>query len=188
MSSAVTHARPPAPTDVGHRLRRLRRRRGMTLAALAGLTGVSISYIAMVERGERTLTRLDWIIAMADALRVPVAELAPVPIPAHEDLRPSAPSPAPAFPARTEATMTLHARLAGELLTIIARGDTRAAGIWLRRTARDPAASPWLLLDLLAAHYARTPGYPATKAQRSVGRTGDAPLPGRTPSPPGSGR
>jgi transcriptional regulator with XRE-family HTH domain len=135
----------------------------MTLAALAGLTGVSISYIAMVERGERSLTRLDWIIAMAAALQVPVAELAPVPVPAHEDLRACAPSPAPAFPVRTEATMTRHARLAGELLALIGRGDSRAAGIWLRRTARDPDVSPWLLLDLLAAHYARMPAPRTTR-------------------------
>jgi hypothetical protein len=40
----------------------------------------------------------------------------------------------------------------------IARRDTRAAGMWLRRAARDPSVSPWLLLDLVAMHDAGMPG------------------------------
>ena len=39
-----------------------------------------------------------------------------------------------------------------------ARGDSRAAGIWLRRIARDPSVSPWLLLDQLTAPEIGLPG------------------------------
>jgi hypothetical protein len=31
----------------------------------------------------------------------------------------------------------------------VSRGDTYAAGAWLRRLARDPNVHPWLLLDQL---------------------------------------
>jgi transcriptional regulator with XRE-family HTH domain len=159
MTSGTTRALAPGGADGYHPRRRLRRRRGMTQAALAQLIGVSFSYISMVERRERSLTRLDHITAIAEILRVSPAELAPVPVSAIPDLRAAARSPAPAFPPvrSSEVTMTRHARLVSEFLTLVGRGDTRAAGIWLRRTARDPAVSPWLLLDLLAAHLARKP-------------------------------
>ena len=59
---------------------------------------------------------------------------------------------------RDEFTVTRHARLARQFMTHVARGDTYQAGVWLRRTARDPSVSPWLLLDLAAAHDAGVPG------------------------------
>ena len=54
--------------------------------------------------------------------------------------------------------MARHVRLAGEFTAHVARGDSYAAGRWLRRTARDPSVSPWLLLDLVAIHDAGVPG------------------------------
>lgn len=179
-SVAAQPALPAAASDANHPLRRLRRRRGMTQGALAGLTGLSTSYISMIERGERTLTRLNDIIAIAAALRVSPAELAPAAVAAHPDLRAAAAPPAASVvPAiRDEVTMTRHARLLREFLAYIALGDTLAAGMWLRRTARDPAVSPWLLLDLVAAHYARMP-------DRRLHQAGDHPrTPGRSHSMP----
>jgi len=137
-----------------HPLRRLRRRRGLTQVELAGLAGLSYSYISMIETGQRTLTRLDYITAVAAALRVSPAELAPGTVPASA----GSGQPAPSFPAvRDEITVTRHARLAREFMAHVARGDTYAAGKWLRRAARDPSVSPWLLLDLVATHDAGTP-------------------------------
>jgi transcriptional regulator with XRE-family HTH domain len=60
---------------VGARLRTLRRWRGMTLAEVSGLAGVSLSYLAMVERGERMLDRRSYISAVAAALKVSETDL-----------------------------------------------------------------------------------------------------------------
>jgi transcriptional regulator with XRE-family HTH domain len=49
----------------------------MTLEVLAGLTGVVPSYLSMIENGKRPLDRYSIIMALAAALRVPPAELAP---------------------------------------------------------------------------------------------------------------
>jgi transcriptional regulator with XRE-family HTH domain len=142
-----------------HPLRRLRLRRGLTQVELAGLAGLSYSYISMIETGQRTLTRLDHIAAVAAALRVSPAELAPGAIPAPDGKAPASSATAQAFPAGSdEITVARHARLAREFMTHIARRDTRAAGMWLRRTARDPSVSPWLLLDLVAMHDVGVPG------------------------------
>jgi transcriptional regulator with XRE-family HTH domain len=158
-----------------HPLRRLRLRRGLTQVELAGLAGLSCSYISMIETGQRTLTRLDHITAVAAALRVSPAELAPgtVPVPDGSGL-PSLAS-APGFPAaRDEVTVTRHARLAREFIAHLARGDTCAAGMWLRRAARDPSVSPWLLLDLVAMHEAGVPGpRPRLSGHRPASRSSD---------------
>ena len=56
-------------------------------------------------------------------------------------------------PARDDAGIRLRtARLRrGLTQTTLARHDHRAAGDWLRRLARDPTVSPWLLPGQLAA-------------------------------------
>jgi transcriptional regulator with XRE-family HTH domain len=134
-----------------HPLRRLRRRRGLTQDELAGLAGLSSAFISMIETGQRRLSRLDHITAVAAVLRVSPADLAPGTVPALDGQPPLSLVPARAFPAGTdEITMARHMRLAGELLAYLARGDSCGAGLWLRRKARDPGVSPWLLLDLVA--------------------------------------
>jgi transcriptional regulator with XRE-family HTH domain len=60
---------------IGARLRTLRRWRGKTLAEVAGLAGVSVSYLSMVERGERMLDRRSYISGIASALKVSEADL-----------------------------------------------------------------------------------------------------------------
>lgn len=62
-------------TTIGARLRGLRRWRGMTLAEVAGLSGVSVAYLSMAERGLRSLDRRSLISALAAALRVSETEL-----------------------------------------------------------------------------------------------------------------
>lgn len=61
---------------IGARLRTLRRWRGMTQAELAGLSGLSPSFLSMVEHGKRMLDRRSHIAALAGALRVSETDLA----------------------------------------------------------------------------------------------------------------
>ena len=58
----------PMRDDAGARLRKLRLRHGMSLAVLAGLSGVTVSFLSMVENGHRELQRSSDILALADAL------------------------------------------------------------------------------------------------------------------------
>jgi transcriptional regulator with XRE-family HTH domain len=60
---------------IGARLRTLRRWRGMTQVELAGLSGVSPSFLSMVEHGNRLLDRRSHIAAVASALRVSESDL-----------------------------------------------------------------------------------------------------------------
>lgn len=54
------------------------------------------------------------------------------------------------FPARCDPiTLARHQQFARQFIGL-ARQDARAAGDWLRRLAREPAVSPWLLIDQLA--------------------------------------
>ena len=60
----------------------------------------------------------------------------------------ASPVPASPFPpVGDDIAVARHRELAG----YVSRGDTYAAGAWLRRMARDPGVSPWLLLDQLTA-------------------------------------
>lgn len=137
------------PTAAEHPLRRVRLRRGMTQVELAGLAGLSCSYISMIERGHRHLTRRDQVNALAAALNVRPAEIAPSATAGFDEWAP-APPPACAFPpAGDEITVAQHRDLAGRFIRHVISGDAHAAGSWLRRMARDPAVSPWLLLDQL---------------------------------------
>lgn len=66
---------------LGDRLAQLRRRRGMTQEALAERSGVSVSVIRKLERGERDSVELSTVRKFAAALNVPTMELF-VPAPA----------------------------------------------------------------------------------------------------------
>jgi transcriptional regulator with XRE-family HTH domain len=139
----------PARDDAGARLRTLRMRRGLSQVALADLACVSPGFVSMVETGQRTLRSADHILAFADVLRVSPLYLADG---RDDPLAPAlrAPNAVP-FPAQCDPMMLArHQQLARQFSQII-RADTRAAGDWLRRLAREPAISPWLLLDQLAA-------------------------------------
>ena len=137
----------PMRDDPGVRLRAARLRRGMSQTALAGLARVSPAYISMIETGQRQLTRLRDVAALADALQVSPLYLA--------DGRDGAPVPGPAalrtapFPARCDPiTLSRHQQLARHYAHL-ARTDAHATGNWLRRLAREPAVNPWLLIDQL---------------------------------------
>jgi transcriptional regulator with XRE-family HTH domain len=60
---------------IGARLRTLRRWRGMTQAEVAGLSGLSPSFLSMVETGQRPLDRRSHIAALASALKVSETDL-----------------------------------------------------------------------------------------------------------------
>jgi hypothetical protein len=124
----------------------------MTTTALAGLTGLSQSFISMVETGQRPLRRRDHVNALAAALRVPPAEIAPSISPGFDEWAPAPPAPAAAFPpVSDDIAVARHRELAAQFMSRVRRGDTYAAGAWLRRLARDPSVHPWLLLDQLTA-------------------------------------
>ena len=64
--------------DVGPRLRRLRRQRGITLTGLAGSTGISKSTLSRLESGQRRPT-LELLLALSHAYRVPLDDLVGAP-------------------------------------------------------------------------------------------------------------
>jgi transcriptional regulator with XRE-family HTH domain len=175
----------PMRDDAGVRLRRLRLQRGMPLAVLAGRCGVTASFLSMVENGRRELHRSSDIIALASALKASPLYLA-FGIDAGEPVPAARPLPAP-FPARPDsATLMRHQRLAGELAVYLARGDGRGAGEWLRRLAREPGISPWLLIDQFASRTASELPHACTAPMRrmppTVARSDNALAPG-SPAP-----
>lgn len=60
---------------IGRRVREIRTWRRMNLAVTAGLAGISTSYLSLIERGERPVTKRSMLEALAQALRVSPAEL-----------------------------------------------------------------------------------------------------------------
>ena len=144
----MTKCLDPARDDPGVRLRTLRLRRGMTQTALAGLACVSPAFVSMVETGQRSLTRVGDVVALADALRVSPFYLAEG---WDDTARPVRLSPGTVpFPARADpVTLGRHEQLARQFLQL-AHHDGRASGDWLRRLAREPTVNPWLLLDQLS--------------------------------------
>ena len=165
----MTKPLDPARDDAGIRLRTARLRRGLTQTTLAGLASLSPAYVSMIETGQRQLTRVSDLVALAGVLNISPLYLAD----GREDAPPAGPHPAgprPAqtvpFPARTDPrTLARHHHLARHYLQLT-RQDTRTAGDWLRRLARDPTVNPWLLLDQLTT----TPAHPTPTA--ATGRTG----------------
>ena len=132
-----------------HPLRQVRHRRGLTQAGLAGL---SYSCISMIERGHRRLTRRDHVNALAAALRVPAAGIAPGVSPGLDEWAPAPPTLIPAFPpVSDDIAVARHRELAMRLIGYMRSGDMYAAGAWLRRMARDSSVNPCLLLDQLTA-------------------------------------
>jgi transcriptional regulator with XRE-family HTH domain len=159
IASRDAQAQPVPVTGADHPLRRVRRRQGMTTTVLADLSGLSQSFISMVETGQRTLSRRDHVNALAAVLRVPPAEIAPSMSPGFDEWAPALHAPASAFPAVIDdIAVTRHRELAAQFIRQAGRGDTYAAGAWLRRLARDRSVNPWLLLDLVAMHDAGLPG------------------------------
>lgn len=61
--------------NLGQEIRRLRKWRNMTLDALAGQAGITKGYLSKIENGNANLERRKTIKAIADALRVSIADL-----------------------------------------------------------------------------------------------------------------
>ncbi|MDL4775524.1 MULTISPECIES: XRE family transcriptional regulator [Thermomonosporaceae] len=72
---------------VGERLRRLRRERGVTLAALAESTGISVSTLSRLESGKRRPS-LELLLPLARAHRVPLDEMVGAPAVGDPRIRP----------------------------------------------------------------------------------------------------
>lgn len=61
--------------EIGRRVRRVRRRRGLSLDVAAGLAGISKGYLSMLENGKRGFQRRGLIEDLAAALGCSVADL-----------------------------------------------------------------------------------------------------------------
>ena len=113
----MTKRLDPARDDAGVRLRTARLRRGMTQIALADMACVSSSFVSMVETGQRELTRVCDIVALADVLRVSPLYLAD----GWEDPPPTGQRPARTvpFPARCDPiTLARHQQLAAQFIQL----------------------------------------------------------------------
>jgi hypothetical protein len=107
------------------------------------MSGLSVPFLSMAENGQRTLSRRDHASALAAALRVRPAEIAPSVIPGFGEWAPAPPVPASAFPpVGNDIAIARHRELARQLIGSVSRGDTYAARAWLRRMARDPEREP----------------------------------------------
>lgn len=71
-----------SPAEIGATVRAIRRRRGLKLEVAAELAGISKSYLAMLERGERRFDRRGLIEDLAATLGCSPAELTGQPYPA----------------------------------------------------------------------------------------------------------
>src|SRR5262249_12513970 len=70
----------PSEDHIGTRIKYWRPRRGgMTQTALAGLSGLSQSYISLVESGQRSVDRRSVLVALAGALKVSPTDLLGLP-------------------------------------------------------------------------------------------------------------
>ncbi|MGH3941782.1 MAG: helix-turn-helix domain-containing protein [Pseudonocardiaceae bacterium] len=71
----MSNSKRRQPTDVGHKLRKLRHDQGKTLEVVSGLAGISASHLSRLETGDATLDRLSLIVALARTLQTHPAEL-----------------------------------------------------------------------------------------------------------------
>jgi transcriptional regulator with XRE-family HTH domain len=62
-------------SEIGRRLRQIRRARGKSLEVIAGLAGISASYLSRLEKGDRALDRRSLIVGLAEALEVAPTEI-----------------------------------------------------------------------------------------------------------------
>ncbi len=75
MDAADTTRPEPSPSEIGARVRTIRRRRGLSLDVAAGLAGVSKAYLSMLENGQRRFERRGLLEDIAHALGCSVADL-----------------------------------------------------------------------------------------------------------------
>jgi transcriptional regulator with XRE-family HTH domain len=61
--------------SVGERIAYWRRRRGLTQEVLAGLVGRSVPWLSRIERGERTMEKIQDLLALARVLKIPPGDL-----------------------------------------------------------------------------------------------------------------
>lgn len=68
------NATPSAGLELAERVRSLRSRRGLTQEAFATRSGISVSFVSLLERGIRTPS-YETLVRIAQALEIPLAEL-----------------------------------------------------------------------------------------------------------------
>ncbi|WP_131785016.1 helix-turn-helix domain-containing protein [Protofrankia symbiont of Coriaria ruscifolia] len=163
------------PSTVGERLAFHRKRRGLSQVALGKLIGRSESWVSQVERGTRTVDRLSVLAQVADALNIPVSELAPdVP----QDALPAEYSP---YIAELRRVLTGHPALAAVLgadslsapsATDVERLAERAGSVWpLVHASRYAEVAP-LLAELIPELEVAGRSLPPGEQRANVFRTG----------------
>ncbi|MEV6621024.1 helix-turn-helix transcriptional regulator [Amycolatopsis sp. NPDC051106] len=76
----------PLPSEIGQRVRMIRRRRGLSLDVAAGFAGISKPYLSQLETGKRHFERRGLLENLADALGCSVSDLTGQPyLPADRD-------------------------------------------------------------------------------------------------------
>jgi HTH-type transcriptional regulator, competence development regulator len=62
-------------TEFGEKLRRLRKKKGLTIRKLSELSGVAHSYLSQVETGNRGIPKVDTLEKIASGLNIPSLDL-----------------------------------------------------------------------------------------------------------------
>jgi transcriptional regulator with XRE-family HTH domain len=139
------------PTLIGVQIRQRRNYRQLSLETLAGLTGLSKSYLSMVENGSRTIGRRAHLVAIAAVLQCSTDELQGRPVDSTDPLQVAALA---AVPTVRETLVSLHLGAAPSTARALAevRVDLDAfSGLRRRADFADTLqALPNLLLDLAA--------------------------------------
>lgn len=140
---------------IGRRVREVRTWRGLSVTAVAGLAGMSTSYLSLIERGLRPVTRQATLEALANALQVSPEELTGQPYQGADSLSRQAHAGIAAVEAALDAydlgtdpdvpfRPWPELALAVEQLNTVLREDADYAGLG--------AAIPGLLAELHAAY------------------------------------
>ena len=152
MASRATASQPVPAAGADHPLRRVRRRRGLTRSSWLTWRGCRRRSSRWWRPGSghsgggTTSTR--WLPCCG--CRRPRSRRARSPALTNGHQR-RPPRPPRSRQLSDDIAVARHRELAGRFIGYVSRGDTYAAGAWLRRLARDPSVSPWLLLDQLTA-------------------------------------
>jgi transcriptional regulator with XRE-family HTH domain len=143
------------PRLVGVKIRERRRYLGMSLDVLAGLTGISKSFLSMVENGHRVLSRRSHLVAIAGALRCSTDQLEGRGLAPLDDTQKATLASVPALRA---AIVSLHLGGDAEVRRTVPELERAMEALSTQRRLCDYASTvatlPELLDDLagLAAH------------------------------------
>lgn len=135
----------PEPSEIGRRVRAVRRRRGLSLEVAAGLAGISKPYLSQLETGRRRFERRSLLENLANALGCSVVDLTGQPFLPGDRASADALATLPAISiALYDATLTavpdIPARDVGELARWAAAANEHTANNRYDQAGRDLGA------------------------------------------------